>query len=1418
MLQGRLAIFRINYKSDFIITLNSDAGWMTPFCIKFWTGAPSQAYFAGWDGTTYTNCAPVAGEPTKLQVQFDDHHLPIGELKYQIGYHFTIADFPTTVEDEVLNQERIVISHDGQDEKVLLDFNGETAPDIQFSLPAYANEAQRIANEEQRIANEAIRIVNEEVRIVAEQNRQQNEEQRIAQETARVQEFARLKRESESATSDANAAATLANEKAQLAADKAALAQSAADLANAKALLAEYKAALAASAAQLANDKAALAQQKAEYAQTQGTYAKNQGDYAKQQGDYAKDQGDTALADHLRAEADHETAASDHTRAESDHSTASSDHTQASTDHSTATSDHSTAAADHTQAGTDHTRAESDHSTAASDHTTAGNDHTRAESDHTRAESDHAAVEVYVDSLGAYDISAAHAVGGVLATYANLQAALGTNGANIPEGIRKGGMSVKFIQGSAPSSDNKYIQFRCMTQNFTTDTTQWAISDEGVYVENPKFVYIKTDNEDKILWAIKKDGDIYYGAGCPQQIKDYIKDKISSLSLDEYEDIVAFLSDYLGSDTTLKAMIDGINAQIATKVDKVEGKSLINLRYAEGVSYVENPEFIEVSLDAEDKILWAIKANGDIYYGAGVPSQVVNYINEKIAELSLEDIVTFLNNLEKGDKTLQTLLDEKVDKEEGKSLIDTEYANGVRYIENPGFVAAYLDYYNKILFGVKNNGDFFFGYGVPTQVVEYINKSKAEILAEILAELNTKVDKETGKSLIQKEVADNISVNDNPDFCAIEKDSYGNILGGRKKDGTKVECVGLETPNISTSNLNLDAKGLQNFKRVLANSGFTRGFSDWSNYLSNDGAKPLKLSIPEFAIINFDTNVWPRTKTADAKCHIEFYDMNGNYFKKPIIFNAQGNSTMIFEKKNGAIDLFDSEWEGDAFKIQFGDWVSQDSFHLKANYTDFFRGSIVCAYQFVRAILKTRGIEKDTQWKRAILPKYDIDTNIYDSEEINDLSVQLDDGARCMPDGFPCAVYLNDNFYGLYSLQLKKHRDNYNMSKSNPNNIHLDGNLAPATIWSGVIDWTKFEIRNPKNLVYASAHNNSWKYDADVAQAEIAGNSDGSTEYDIWASGSYNVGDIVKHNNHIFINTKAGNTAEPVYDKKKNGDDAPDFKNKTGCYWLNITNTVKVKNAIIQLSHRIGEINAAKQISDDNAKAVISQYFDVENIIDYEIASTVLFDYDAFAQNWQWCTWDGIKWFVCDYDKDRIFGSQTSSIAKRPNAEGSWYHVRQNDPTCIISLYDNEAKQRYQQLIELGIINPEYIIELFNKWTKRIGKDYFKLEYNKWSDSPCNRESKVDSHWKLIDATPNITTDTTDYDAEHLYNVGDECHIWHPNNYLYTFEAIEATINNYPIAGSYNKEPKYFGYRDNIWRLHSFIEDWLSKMETFINN
>ena len=152
--------YKINYKSDFVLNINGDAGWDIHFCIKFWTGMPSQAYFVGFDGVKYVNCR-VGDTPTQLLVMFDDHHLPIGKLKMQIAYHTTIEEFPGSVFDEVTNARDVIVTIDGTDYQVLLDFTGEDAPELEFNLPAYANEAERIQNELQRQQNEAARIAAE---------------------------------------------------------------------------------------------------------------------------------------------------------------------------------------------------------------------------------------------------------------------------------------------------------------------------------------------------------------------------------------------------------------------------------------------------------------------------------------------------------------------------------------------------------------------------------------------------------------------------------------------------------------------------------------------------------------------------------------------------------------------------------------------------------------------------------------------------------------------------------------------------------------------------------------------------------------------------------------------------------------------------------------------------------------------------------------------------------------------------------------------------------------------------------------------------------------------------------------------------------------------------------------------------------
>ena len=99
---------------------------------------------------------------------------------------------------------------------------------------------------------------------------------------------------------------------------------------------------------------------------------------------------------------------------------------------------------------------------------------TDAVADRTRQKSLADILDDLEDNSGAYDISAAHNN----ATYADLAAALGTNGANVPAAVRKGGMSIKYVQ----SVDNKYVQYRLTAQTFSTNEDDWTEGGgDGVY-------------------------------------------------------------------------------------------------------------------------------------------------------------------------------------------------------------------------------------------------------------------------------------------------------------------------------------------------------------------------------------------------------------------------------------------------------------------------------------------------------------------------------------------------------------------------------------------------------------------------------------------------------------------------------------------------------------------------------------------------------------------------------------------------------------------------------------------------------------------------------------------------------------------------------------------------------------------------
>ena len=107
------------------------------------------------------------------------------------------------------------------------------------------------------------------------------------------------------------------------------------------------------------------------------------------------------------------------------------------------------------------------------------------------------------------------------AVFESLQAILSSSNLNtlIPASVRHGGMSIRFIQGSEQSSDNKYMQYRLMATSFSTTESDWqGVDDEptagsgnlvksgGVYKKISQKV---SKNEDGIT-VVSDDSDTFY--------------------------------------------------------------------------------------------------------------------------------------------------------------------------------------------------------------------------------------------------------------------------------------------------------------------------------------------------------------------------------------------------------------------------------------------------------------------------------------------------------------------------------------------------------------------------------------------------------------------------------------------------------------------------------------------------------------------------------------------------------------------------------------------------------------------------------------------------------------------------------------------------------------------------------------------
>lgn len=777
-------------------------------------------------------------------------------------------------------------------------------------------------------------------------------------------------------------------------------------------------------------------------------------------------------------------------------------------------------------------------------------------------------------------------------------------------------------------------------------------------------------------------------------------------------------------------------------------------------------------------------------------------------------------------------LGKKVDKEEGKSLIEDEVKECFRVIENEEFIYAVIDYEDRVLFGiyratgkpyyplnemyhVEQNEEFFavwldaanhvlFGIRRDGQIIGEIHAVNAlkQVVSKLQSDLASLQEKVGKIDSNLKELLNVFSLQDNEEYLAVEKDADGRVLSATNPDGShyihnaKSETIptefehiedpegrteittdaedkvmsyrdssgkkhehDMEVTNLDVSNLNLQGNSVNNIQDALKANGFdVKTPIDWSDYLSNDGDNPLYMPEPRYAIINISgIDSMPTAKGVNEKAYFEMWDMQGNYLKKKVIMNAQGNTTMYFPKKSFACDFFDNDWNGDSFAIKIGDWVPQDSFHFKAQYTDFFKGISIVAYKLIQEVWASRSPIYSNPWKKALLSTINITSGSWNNNGVNDLSIQKDTGAKCIPDAFPCAVYLNGTFYGVFNWALKKHRDNYHLNKSLATNIHLDGGAYPM---SSPLDWSKFEVRNPKGL-------------------------------------------ITKYNE-----TYDGDSPSELIDSTMEGYDASNKKHILSS---------KVKASIIAFNSYGRTLNSMTK--ENGGDEFLNEHFDLDNLIDFFVSQYVLADEDI-ENNWQWVTYDGIKWFVCDYDKDRTFGQTYNCPGVMDASKMINPNKVSNDNYPFKYLYNyhkDDIKKRYNELKSLGIFTPEHVISLVVNWFNRIPAADLRMEYKKWSESPSNRDDNVDrEHWKIKEISYGYDSSYKEYDNSKTYQIGELCIYGKQQKAL--FECVKETAGNPPITKFYTNIPYDLGYHDSIWRVVKYITERFNYIENELNN
>lgn len=302
----------------------------------------------------------------------------------------------------------------------------------------------------------------------------------------------------------------------------------------------------------------------------------------------------------------------------------------------------------------------------------------------------------------------------------------------------------------------------------------------------------------------------------------------------------------------LKANQSYVNEALAKKFDKAsvvqefgDSEDKVVSQFALPFREIESPEFIKVIVDAEDHFLFGIQLDGSIEWGKGIPAPIKAKLQEIISQCQQDktDILETINAAKKELSASITALQEgKVDKEEGKSLIEDEVKECFKVIENEDFILAVTDSEDRLLFGiyratgkpyfplnemyhVEQNEEFFavwldaanhvlLGIRRDGQIIGEIHAVNAmkKVISQLQLDLASLQEKVGTIDSNLKELLDIFSLQESPEYLAIETDVDDKVLSATYPDGShyahNMRSETIDALESMVSKINDDTKSL----------------------------------------------------------------------------------------------------------------------------------------------------------------------------------------------------------------------------------------------------------------------------------------------------------------------------------------------------------------------------------------------------------------------------------------------------------------------------------------------------------------------------------------------------------------------------------------------------------------------------------